>query len=151
MNLLDRIDAVPSRVRGRSYWQVRYRDGTTRHELQCEWTDLPRKGLVAARLICPNGQIAEVGNDSGGDISDRLFQFKNASADIVMSVGGGAMGGSRRTESQILGLVQDPSGKCYCVAWNYRRQQLEQFVDNLFFFQYGNPGPLSFEVLGVKL
>jgi hypothetical protein len=93
-------------VRRRAYWQVRYRDGTVVSEWERDWLDLPRTGLVACRLVCPNGRVGEVGN--GVDASDRLFQFKVARA---------AAGLGRATVAHVIGILNAPDGACTLFAW----------------------------------
>lgn len=89
--VLRTLDPAVLRARrdGRSYWQVRYRDGHQIGEWEGgDWPLLPRhhqgSPLVACRLVCPNGQIGVVG--STADASDRLFQFKISRADQALAL-----------------------------------------------------------------
>lgn len=131
--------ALRARVTGHSLWAARYRDGRVINEWECDWSLIPRQGLVAARLVCPNGEVAVLGNSV--DASDRLFQFK---------VGVMAAGQKTRREAHIIGLLTGTNGQCKAAAWEYGSGRLVNFEDNVFHMRYQNIGCLSAEVLGIK-
>lgn len=126
------------RLSGRSWWQVVYRDGRTISEWDgVDWLDVPRPGIREGRLVCPNGQIAVLGNDQ--ELGDRLYQFKVAH--VAMGLGGGRH--ARGTDAHVMGLVQDIHGNCVQYAWEYRAGEKGQLVgpmqDNLEHYAYGGP------------
>jgi hypothetical protein len=104
-----------------------------------DWSMLPRKGLVAVRLYCPNGQVAELGNSV--DASDRLFQLKAAIA---------VAGAGRATLAHLIGMVVGLNGEAQCAAWEYGPGRLLAFEDNVFSMRYRNIGRLAAEHLGIK-
>lgn len=132
--------ALRARVTGRSWWRARYSDGRVINEWDGpDWSLLPRRGLVAVRLYCPNGRVAELGNTV--DASDRLFQLKGA----TMAAGKGS-----RTDFHLIGMITGTDGQCQCAAWEYGTGRLVTFDDNVFAMQYGQVGALSTGVLGIK-
>lgn len=131
--------ALRARITGRSWWRVRYSDGKLVDEWSgMDWSLLPRRGLVAVRLYCPNGQVAELGNTV--EAGERLFQFK----------GGMLMGGLRAHTYQLIGLVTGLDGQCTCAVWETGPQRLVTFTDNVHAMQYENVGRLAFDHLGIK-
>ena len=85
MSILDPIRFAVSgdpvsyaRLSGRSVWIMRYTDGTVIEEWRRDWTELPLKGRQKVRLVCPNGQVAELGADH--DNTGRFVQLKLAVA-----------------------------------------------------------------------
>lgn len=144
------IDLLPtniltrSKILNRSLWQVRYHDGKEISEWETDWSLLPRRGLVAVRLVCPDGMVGVLGNSV--DASDRLFQMKIAYADVAMS----GPGGGKSVTAQVIGMLKDTSGTVQCWAWETVPGRLVgPFLDNWFDFRYGGVGPLSANVLGV--
>lgn len=124
----------------RSYWRLRYADGRVVNEWDCDWSLAPFHGRKAVRLHCPNGQIAELGNDS--DATGRLFQLHGATL----------MAGRRsRTDFQLIGIVDSLNGDCTIAVWEYRRERLLSLRDNVHKMRYGGIGKLSLEALGLKL
>jgi len=127
------------RLSGRSWWQVVYRDGRTVSEWDAgaDWLHLPRKGLMEGRLLCPNGQIAVLGNDQ--ELGDRLYQFKIAH--VSMGLAGNRH--SRGTDAHVMGIVRDIHGNCLQYAWEYgangKGQLVGPMADNLEHFAYGGP------------
>lgn len=103
-----------ARLCGRPFWQARYRDGRIVSEWERDWLDLSRKGLVALRLVCPNGQVGQVGNDE--DAAGRLFQFKVATA----NVGAGGAPSARRTAAYVIG-IRHGENDCTLFAWEAGR------------------------------
>jgi hypothetical protein len=134
--------ALRARLANRSYWRLRYTDGRVVNEWDCDWSLAPLNGRQSIRLHCPNGQVAELGNDSG-DCSDRVFQLKDA----VVTGGAG-----RRTLAHVIGLVDDLNGGCRYAAWLYGEGRLVTGRSNVHDFSYeGTPvGPLAFEHLGLR-
>lgn len=139
LQLLDQA-ALRARVHSRSYWRMRYTDGRVVNEWDCDWSLAPLRGRQAVRLYCPNGQIAELGNDSQ-DCSDRLFQLKVAVA---------TAGVGNTTLAHLIGLVDGLNGECRFAAWDYAARQLVTGRDNVHDFTYQQIGPLAFEHLGLK-
>lgn len=124
----------------RSWWRVRYSDGRTINEWDgIDWSAIPRKGLVAVRLYCPNGQVAELGNTN--EAGERVFQFKGA----TMTLGRGS-----RTDFHLIGIVTGLHGECHCAAWEYATCKLATFQDNVFHMQYQNVGVVSADHVGIK-
>lgn len=141
MSILSLLDpaALRARVTGRSWWMVRYRDGQTVNEWDGpDWSLLPRTGLQAVRLYCPNGQVAELGNSV--DASDRLFQLKVA----VASAGAG-----RQQLAHLIGIVTGTDGQCQVAAWEPEPGRLLTFEDNVFHFAYHGLGMLAMEHVGI--
>ncbi len=134
-----------ARLLGRPFWQARYHDGREVSEWEVDWSLLPRRGLVAVRLVCPDGAVGVLGNSV--DASDRLLQFKVGFADVSLDGPGGGM----TTSAQVIGMLKDTSGTVQCWAWETNPGRLVgPFLDNWFDFRYGAVGPLSPEVLGVR-
>lgn len=135
--------AVRARLLNRSFWRLRYTDGRVVSEWDVDWSLAPLRGRQALRLHCPNGQIAELGDSSGGDISDRVFQFKDA----LMTAGAG-----RQTLAHVVGLVDSSSGDCRYAAWLYGENRLVTGRSNVHDFSFnGTPvGALAFDHLGVN-
>lgn len=138
LSLLDPV-ALRARMTGRSYWSVRYRDGSIIHEWERDWSLIPRRGLVAVRLYCPDGNVAELGNSV--DASDRLFQLKCG----IRTAGAG-----KATLAHIIGIIHGTDGQASCAAWEPDPGRLVTFEDNVFAMQYQQIGRLSGDVLGIK-
>jgi len=133
--------ALRARFSGRSYWRLRYTDGSVVNEWDVDWSLAPLVGRQAVRLYCPDGKVAELGS-TGVDCSGRLFQLK---------VGMLLAGVGRFPVAQIVGQVVADSGECRCAAWNYQTKSLSYFSDNFNAMQYENLGQLSAGVLGVAV
>lgn len=132
---------ILSRLHRKSYWEVRYRDGKLVNETECDWSLLPRKGLVEVRLYCPDGKVVALGNPI--DASDRLFQFKIA----VRYVGRGG-----ETMAHVIGVIDGTDGQCTIFAWEYGQGLVGPLKDNFNQMKYGGPvtANLDANVLGVK-
>lgn len=135
-----------ARVDGRSYWQVRYRDGHVVNEYDgVDWLDLPqrRQGspVVEARLVCPDGSVGVLGNSESAE--GRFFQFK---------IGEVRVGEGRRTTAHVLGYLTDTEGRCRCYAWEWPGRMVE-FWDRFPNMEYGGPVTMGMQadVLGVPL
>jgi hypothetical protein len=90
---------------------------------------------VAVQLVCPNGQVAELGNSV--DASDRLFQFKTATT-------------FHGTTAHVVGLITGMDGQCKYAAWEYGPKRLVTGVDSVFDFKYQNVGRICADVVGIK-
>lgn len=138
---------------GRSWWQARYSDGKILSEWDTlsgeqlyplskgkssRWEEVPKKGMVGLRLLCPNGMAAELEAPEGY----RFFQLK---------VGYLKIGKGQSTGKHIIGVVINSNGDCFCRAWDYQLKQLIQFSDNIYNMQYENLGKLNLEVQGLKV
>jgi hypothetical protein len=147
--LPDTAHRLRYRLRGQSYWVARYHDRPDVHEWECDWSLVPRQGLVELRLHCPIAGPNNVGVVSNSvDASDRLFQFKIAEA----RVGVGAGGSGRGTLAQVIGLVHGLDGEATCWAWEYTTRRLVRFEDNVApgRWRYGLVGAFCWDVLGAK-
>lgn len=158
---------------GQSYWQVRYRDGTIISEGAVDWSLLPRTGLVAARLYCPDGSVAEIANLQA---DERVFQLKVGRLTMAVVDPSSMLAvlparADRRRDAQILGVVTDTGGNCRCYAWespidgqqtivhpdgvvetrrSRRPGRLIEFTDNVHAFKYAGLGRLAFDHLGIR-
>lgn len=113
-----------ARRTGRSWWALRYTDGTIIHEWDADrgspngHADWPRlamlgklRGVQALRLYCPNGKMVELGGE--GDQSGRLFQFKVAARHL--GVGAAVLG--QEVLAHVVGIVTGYDGQCTIFAW----------------------------------
>ena len=173
----DQIQAVAYKARGQSYWIARYRHRDDIYEWECDWGLVPRKGLTALVLQCPNGNWGVLEN-KGGNASDRLFQFKIATAEV--SMGGphcigvvdtktgrvwgwdpvsklpvlGSMPG-RKTLAHVIGIVNGLDGEAIMWSWEYHNHRLVgPFEDNVspgrMNYGGGVTQDLYYDVLGIK-
>ena len=118
---LSRASALArARLFGRPWWQARYRDGRILSEWERDWLDLPSTGLIALRLVCPNGQVGQVGNDT--DAGGRCFQFK---------IGLAGVGLGRRTEAHVIG-IRHGENDCTLFAWEAGRGVLVGPIADVF-------------------
>ena len=129
-----------ARATGRSWWSLRYTDGTIRSEWErgADWLLLPRNGRQRVRLYCPNGQVAELGAD--GDGTGRFVQLKVAVA---------TLGQGRGTLAHMVGYVYGLNGEMTCCAWCYRTRRLLSFIDNAYACAWEQLGPLCADHLGL--
>jgi len=127
-----------ARLSGRSFWIMRYTDGTVIEEWRQDWTQLPLKGRQKLRLVCPNGQIAELGTDH--DNTGRFVQLKLA----VASTSTG-----RQTLAHLIGYLYGLNGETSFACWDYRTGTLQTFVDNSYDCKWENLGPLAVDHLGI--
>jgi hypothetical protein len=122
-----RFDVVGSQ---RSWWQVRYSDGRELSEWETvigapknarpdsaiwretRWEDVPKRGIVAMRLLCPNGLA---GNLETNNPEGRFFQLKDGALDVAF-MGGGSIATRKRAAAHIIGCVGD-DGEADC--WSY--------------------------------
>jgi len=54
-------------------------------------------------------------------------------------------------EAHIIGAVYNINGDCHCKAWDYDRQEILDFDDNVHNMKYKNIGKLALEVQGIRL
>ena len=114
---------------GRSWWQARYSDGKVLSEWDTltdwprlplgitgfnfgkssRWEEVPKKGMVGLRLLCPNGMAGELEAPEGC----RFIQLKHGG--VMVAIGGGV--GERYTDAHIIGVISGPDGNCLCRAW----------------------------------
>ena len=110
---------------GRSWWAVRYVDGTVLREWEPDpgspnkhrdWTRISGRGMQAIRLYCPDGQVANLGATL--DATDRIFQGKIGTSSVRLDVGGG-LGAveSRATLAHFIGIIENPNGDCTLYSW----------------------------------
>lgn len=130
---------IRAKLAKRAYWRLRYTDGTIVSEWDCDWSLAPAHGRQALRLHCPNGQVAELGNSQ--DATGRLFQLHGATL---------RMGEGRRTDFQLIGIVENPDGDCAIAVWEYGRQRLLSLRDNVQRMRYASIGLLNHDALGLK-
>ena len=133
------LEVARARVAQRSYWMLRYVDGTVIREWESDWSALPLEGRQSLRLLCPDGQIAELGST---DATGRLFQLK------VAIITAGAWNG---TVAQVVGLVEHEVGSCRYAAWDYEQGKLVTGNDNVYAMQYQQIGRVAFEPMGLTL
>ncbi|MDP2729140.1 MAG: hypothetical protein Q8O55_01500 [Dehalococcoidales bacterium] len=141
---------------GRSWWQCRYSSGkilsewdtlTTKLRLpvgpggSSRWEEVNKDGMVALRLLCPNGMAGELEAPEG----HKFFQLKAGGIMV------GAGKASHYLGAHIIGVVRDVTGECLCRAWDYRSKLLVEFEDNIYSMQYLQIGCLSLEVQGLKV
>src|SRR5262249_24956382 len=120
-------------------WKLRYTDGRVVNEWEVDWSEVPAKGRQAIRLYCPNGQVAELGNTQ--DATGRTFQLKRAA--LMIGVG-------RGVTHHLVGIIHDSDGNCTWAAWDYGRQQLLTFNDNVHAMKFDQIGRLEPDVLGIR-
>lgn len=154
MNAATKLMVIQS---GRSWWQARYRDGKIRSEWETlmgmgkqriivpvpvggrtsQWEEVDKKGMVGLRLVCPNGQIAELECST----EYRFIQLK--SGKFQPGIG-------QFCDAHIIGAVDD-DGSVKCFAYETAPRKVVQFTDNIYNFKYIGGGALSLEVQGVRL
>jgi hypothetical protein len=147
---------------GRSFWQARYTDGRILSEWDTgqswmsknllpiflnsktsRWEEVPKKGMIGLRLLCPNGMAGELEAPEGY----KFFQLKSGYFDLNM----GAPGSQHSIRSHIIGVVNDANGNCLCRAWDYQKKELLQFNDNIYNMKFQNIGALGLEVQGLRV
>lgn len=146
---------------GRSWWQCRYSSGKVISEWDTlatklklpigdsktsRWEDIPKKGMVGLRLLCPNGMAGELEAPEGY----RFFQLKVGGISLSMGFPRDVQGVRRFCDAHIIGVVADTQGNCLCRAWETGEKRLIEFHDNIYNMKYRNIGPLSLEVQGMK-
>lgn len=112
---------------GRSWWALRYVDGTIVREWDRDpgspngHQDWPRlamlgrlKRTAALRIYCPNGRMAELGGE--GDQTGKLFQLKVAVRYVRIGDGRPA-GGEQEVLGHVIGIVTGYDAQCQLFAW----------------------------------
>jgi hypothetical protein len=127
-----------ARLSGRSFWVMKFHDGTVIEEYRRDWTELPRKGRQKLRLVCPNGQVAELGTSH--DNTGRFVQLKLAVASTSMG---------RHTLAHLIGYLYGLNGETSFACWDYRTDTLRTFVDNAYDCKWEHLGPLAVDHLGI--
>lgn len=127
-----------ARATRRSWWVCKFTDGAIIPEWQRDWTELPLKGRQKVRLVCPNGQVAELGTDRDG--TGRFVQLKLAVASTATG---------RQTLAHLIGYVYGLNGETSFACWDYRLGTLVKFTDNCYDCQWKHLGPLSVDHLGL--
>lgn len=182
------VTATLVRLSGRSWWQAKYvggkvlsewdtvpgiRTSTSRPRSEnwrsTRWEEVPKQGLVALRLLCPDGRAGELqtNNPEGRFVQLKVGGF-NASGSSI----------ARYCDAHLIGVVGD-DGSMQCWAWERephiwqpnldgervrcnicklpelycgaRKGQLVAFTDTVFNMQYRLIGALSLVVQGVRL
>ncbi len=145
---------------GRSWWQCRYSDGKVLSEWDTakklllpvlaasrtsRWEEIPKKGMVGLRLLCPNGMAGELEAPEG----HRFFQLKAGGVNVILS---GDKSDSRHfCEAHIIGVVTDITGNCLCRAWETKEARLIEFTDNIYDMKYRNISKLNLDVQGIRV
>lgn len=145
---------LKARFSGRSYWSIRYTDGTIISEWDADpgspnrhadWPRLPYRGRQALRLYCPNGQVAHVGDSL--DATGRLVQFK---------VGLRTVGIGEGVLAHVVGIIEGTDGQGRFYAWErlpggsgWLNGFPQGFEDNVNVMRYHNIGALSTDHLGL--
>jgi len=148
--------ALQVKLSKRSWWEVMFLGGATLGEWQTadvkrgfvlplpwlqartKWEDVDHSKVVAARLWCPNGEMAEVRSTG----PNRVIQFK---------VGGVSTAGPW-IEGHVLGVLTDDQGGCDCWMWYVAGGRLIRFQDNILtMHERFKVGPFSIEALDLKL
>jgi hypothetical protein len=131
---------VKARLKNRSYWRLRFIDGRTIDEREVDWSLAPQRGRMALQLVCPNGEIAQLGNTQ--DATSRLFQLK---------VGIRTAGAGKQTLAHVIGIIVGTDGLCRLWAWEPDPGRLVgPLTDNVRNVRYQQIGRLNFEVLGMR-
>lgn len=148
------------RSSGRSWWQARYSNGKVLSEWDTltgklllplgggessRWEEVPKKGMVGLRLLCPSGMCGELEAPEGY----RFIQLKVGGIDVGM--GAGKTVTRRFCDAHIIGVVLNGDGNCFCRAWETKERRLIEFRDNVFRMKYRGIGPLALGVQGVRL
>ena len=126
---MNQLIAQMIKASGRSWWQARYADGrvlsewdtmTTRLLLPVlssrtsRWEEIPKKGMVGLRLLCPNGMVGELEAPEGC----KFFQLKVGRVGVKMGAGDGEDNRLvHEQDAHIIGVVKDDEGNCLCRAW----------------------------------
>ena len=130
--------AIRARLTGRSWWALKYVDGSILPEWRRDWSLAPRAHRASVRLYCPNGAVAQFGDTQ--DATGRLFQLKQS----VIKTGVG-----RSQLCHLIGYAYGTDGACQLAVWSYEHGQLETYHDNVNALAYGQIGKLSEDVLGL--
>ena len=136
---MDPIIATMIRLSGRSWWQARYSNGRVLSEWDTltgklllpggngkssRWEEIPKKGMVGLRLLCPNGIAGELEAPEG----HRFFQLKVGKKTVAIRFNGTVTGNQseRIQEAHIIGVIIDAEGNCLCRAWETTNEIVER-------------------------
>lgn len=106
---------------GRSWWSVRYTDGTIINEWDDDagspnqhrdWARIPFRGRQAVRLYCPNGKMVELGDSRDG--TGKLIQLKARLRGVSL---GGITVLEQRMLFHMIGIISGLDGQCTIYAW----------------------------------
>jgi hypothetical protein len=146
----------------RSWWQARYSTGKILSEWDTltdkvglpvsigkssRWEEIPKRGMVGLRLLCPNGMAGELEAPEGF----RFFQLKAGGIDVGIGFTGSVTGVKRFCDAHIIGVVEDAEGNCLCRAWETKERRLIEFRDNIYYMNYRNIGKLNLDVQQLKV
>lgn len=158
------VRSLMIKLSGRSWWEAQYLSGKVVAEwdtLQGEifnplgnqatsrWEEIPKAGLVAIRLLCPNGQAGELRTTG----SYSIFQLKSGRVSVTVSPQNFSGNRSQNLHClyHIIGAIVDTNGKCMCYAWDYEAKTLLKFEDNVTNMAFDNIGQLNLgEAVGIK-
>lgn len=150
------------RASGRSWWQCRYSSGKVLSEWDTlvgkvllpsgngkssRWEDIPKHGMIGLRLLCPNGMAGELEAPEG----HKFFQLKAGGVVVAIGSSGHVKPASHYCDAQIIGVVLNSEGGCFCRAWEMKEKRLIEFRDNVYGMKYRNIGPLSVEVQQLRI
>lgn len=157
--MVNPLIATMVRHSGRSWWQARYSDGKVLSEWDTlggkillpmgggktsRWEEVPKKGMVGLRLLCPNGMCGELEAPEG----HRFIQLKVGGINVRMGMGTTA---TRFCDAHIIGVVIDVDGNCLCRAWETQEHRLVEFCDNVYAMRYRGIGKLSLDVQQLRV
>jgi hypothetical protein len=155
----DRTDRDGLRVaarKRRSWWSVRYTDGTVLSEWERDpgsanghrdWLRIPSRGMQAIRLYCPNGTMAALGDTS--DATGTIFQLKVSVRSVAISDGRQTMIDARRVLAHVIGKVTAVDGTCLLYSWEilprpeFHVKLPERPDPNSDYFRTAAPGTLA--------
>lgn len=164
MRPVSQFRAMMIRMSGRSWWEAKYASGKQIAEWETiqgkvltplgnpatsRWEEIDKRGLVALRLLCPNGKAGAL-LTSG---SYNLFQLKSGVSTVTVAPAGVAVNPepTLHCHYHIIGAVTDTNGTCECYAWDYQNKELLKFKDNVTHMAFDNIGPLNLgEAVGIK-
>jgi len=145
------LGVLRARFSGRSFWSVRYTDGTIINEWDADpgspnkhadWSRLPLKHRQAVRLYCPNGQVHQLGDTL--DATGRLVQFK---------IGLRTVGAGHGVFAHVIGIIHGTDGQATFFAWQRNPDgsgsSIGPFTDSVYDMRYHNLGRLSADHLGL--
>lgn len=161
---------------GRSWWQVGYEGGKVLHEWETtqasrdsirrlvapllasgghtsRWEEIPKKGIRAIRLLCPNGQLA--GLETTYDY--RVFQLKAGGVAVAQGAGSEMSGPvTRYTDGHLIGCLDGDNGDAVIYYYDLARKKLvgpvrENIVTGIRLFNIGPLDARAREHLGIRL
>lgn len=109
------------------------------------WEEVPKKGMIGLRLLCPNGMAGELEAPEG----HQFFQFKVGGVDVGMGSNSGGV--KRYCDAHVIGVVVNGNGDCLCRAWETKERRLIEFRDNVFGMRYRGVGALCLDVQQLRV